>query len=122
MATIRIIALSILAAIAFGIVHDQITARICVEYFTIGHPPIFNTDDPTRLAFGWGIVATWWVGLILGLGLAIAARAGRRPKRGADSLVRPIAWLLGIMAISALIAGLIGYFAARAGSSFWLGG
>jgi hypothetical protein len=28
---------------------------VCVEYFTIGHQPIFHTDDPTLLAFGWGV-------------------------------------------------------------------
>ncbi|MFO0941023.1 MAG: hypothetical protein U0930_09660 [Pirellulales bacterium] len=36
--------------------HDQITARICIEYFTIGHPRIIPTDDPTILGIVWGIV------------------------------------------------------------------
>lgn len=62
---IRIVLLSILAAIGYGIIHDQVTARICVEYFTIGHPPIFHTDSPALLGVRWGILATWWVGLIL---------------------------------------------------------
>jgi hypothetical protein len=35
---IAIILLSIASAVGYGIVHDQITARICIEYFTIGHP------------------------------------------------------------------------------------
>lgn len=73
MQAIRIILLCICSAIFYGIVHDQITARICVEYFTIGHPPVFNTDSPTLLGFGWGVIATWWVGLILGLPLSLAA-------------------------------------------------
>jgi len=34
----------ILAAVFYGILHDQITARICVEYFTIGHPIVFGTE------------------------------------------------------------------------------
>jgi hypothetical protein len=67
METVKIVLLCILSAIIFGILHDQVTARACVEYFTIGHPPIFDTDSPTLLAFGWGIIATWWVGLILGI-------------------------------------------------------
>jgi hypothetical protein len=121
LAAIRIIASCILAAIAYGIVHDQITARVCVEYFTIGHPPIFGTDDPTILAIGWGIVATWWVGLILGIGLAIAARLGIRPKRSAESLVRPIARLLLIMAVCATLAGVAGYIAASTGAVFLVG-
>ena len=56
----------IVAAVLYGIIHDQVTARVCVEYFTIGHPPIFGTDNPTLLRIGWGIVATWWVGLLFG--------------------------------------------------------
>jgi hypothetical protein len=120
---IRILLLCIGAAVLYGIVHDQITARVCVEYFTIGHPPIFGTEDPTLLGLGWGIIATWWVGLLLGIPLAIAARAGSRPKRTARLLIRPLAWLLGISALCALAAGLIGWSLAQVGAVFlvpWL--
>ena len=85
-----IIGLCVGAAVAYGIRHDQVTARVCVEYFTVGHPAVFPTDSPTWLAVGWGILATWWVGLILGVGLAVAARFGRRPRRDVRSLVRPV--------------------------------
>ena len=112
MPSFAIVVLAILASIAYGIVHDQITARICVEYFTIGHPPVFGTDDPTLLGLGWGVLATWWVGLILGIPLAVAARAGDRPKRSARSLVRPLIRLLLAMACCATVAGVIGYVAA----------
>jgi hypothetical protein len=71
---IAIVVLSILACVAYGIIHDQITARICVEYFTIGHPRIIPTDDPTALGIVWGIVATWWVGVIMGIPLATVSR------------------------------------------------
>ena len=108
-----IILLCIGSAICYGIVHDQITARICVEYFTIGHPPVFGTDSPTLLGFGWGVIATWWVGLILGVPLAMAARLGQRPMRTAAWLVRPIAILLLVMACCAVLAGVIGYILAR---------
>ena len=86
-----------------------------MEYFTIGHPPIFGTDSPTMLAFGWGVVATWWVGLGLGLPLAVAARAGGRPKRKAASFFRPIGGLLAVMGVGSIAAGLMGYVAARNG-------
>ena len=68
MQSILVILLCIGSAICYGIVHDQITARICVEYFIIGHPPVFGTDSPTLLGLGWGVIASWWVGLILGEG------------------------------------------------------
>jgi hypothetical protein len=75
MQALGIVLVSILAAVVYGIVHDQVTARVCVEYFTIGHPPVFHTDDPTLLGIGWGIIATWWVGAMLGAPLAIVARS-----------------------------------------------
>jgi hypothetical protein len=112
---IAIVMLCVVAAITYGILHDQVTARICVEYFTIGHAPIFGTDDPTILGIGWGILATWWVGMILGVPLAVAARVGRRPKRSAASLIRPLILLMGISAVCALLAGIVGSILARSG-------
>jgi hypothetical protein len=112
---VKIVALCILAAVVYGIVHDNVTARICVEYFTIGHPDLFGTTNPALLALGWGVVATWWMGALLGVPLAVACRAGRRPKLAARDLVRPIARLLGVMAALSILAGLAGYALVRAG-------
>ena len=108
-----IVLLCVVAAVTYGIIHDQITARVCVEYFTIGHPPVFGTEDPTLLGLGWGIIATWWVGALLGVPLAIVARAGSWPKRSAASLVRPLVWLMVVAAGTALVAGIHGYWLAR---------
>jgi hypothetical protein len=62
MQSAMIVLLSIASAVAYGISHDQVTARVCVEYFTIGHPPVFATESPTFLALGWGTIATCWSG------------------------------------------------------------
>src|SRR5215467_8644792 len=107
--TLKIIFACIAGAIIYGIVHDQITARICIEYFTVFHPPVFVTQSPTLLGLGWGIIATWWVGLLLGLLLALSARAGSRPKLSAAQQIRPIARLLLVTACCALIGGLTGF-------------
>ena len=115
MESLKIILLCILAAVLYGILHDQVTARVCVEYFTIGHPPIFHTEDPTLLAFGWGVIATWWMGAILSVPAVLAARVGSWPKFSAANLVRPIGCLLIVMACASLIAGIAGYFMATAG-------
>jgi hypothetical protein len=117
---IAIILTSIAASVIYGILHDQVTARICIEYFTMGHPDlgrpeIFHSSNPMVIAIAWGIVATWWVGLMLGVLLAITARAGSWPKRSARSLVRPIAVLMAINAVCALIAGTAGWIAASNG-------
>jgi hypothetical protein len=115
MAAFRIVLLGVAAAVCYGVVHDQITARLCIEYFTVAHPRLVATDDPTVHALLWGILGTWWVGAVLGGLLAFAAQAGDRPKREAASLVRGIVILLGIMGASAALAGVVAYVEARAG-------
>lgn len=115
----KIILLSVLAAITYGIIHDQITARICLEYFTVAHPPMLvfrGTESPTLIGLYWGVVATWWVGAILGLGLALAARAGSRPKMTASQLLRPIGILLVVMFVLAVVAGVIAFYLAENGA------
>jgi hypothetical protein len=111
----RIIGMTVAAAAAYGIVHDQITARVCLEYFTVGHPPIFPTTSPTLLALGWGVLATWWVALPLGVLLALAARLGSRPRVSARELRRPILVLLGVMAVCAVLSGVLGAVLAHVG-------
>ena len=115
---LKIVILCIFAAIVYGTIHDQVTAHLCVEYFSVFHPPVFATDSPTLLALGWGVIATWWVGLFLGVLLAIATRVGPRPKLAAPNLVRPIATLLLVMAASAVVSGLTGYAMAKHGMIF----
>ena len=116
MQSFKIVALAVGAGVAYGILQDQVTARVCVEYFTIGHPRIVATESPTVLGLVWGVVATWWVGLILGIPLALCARLGGRPKLSAAQLRRPILVLLAVMAVLALTAGITGYIAAKRGA------
>lgn len=110
-----IVLLAVLASIAYGVLHDQITVRICLEYFTVGHftPP--DLRDPTLIALFWGVVATWWVGAGLGFLLACAARLGGRPKLGPLQLVLPIAWTVLASGASAVLGGLVGRWAAVQG-------
>lgn len=115
MRSVVIIIMAVMAAIVYGILHDQLTARVCVEYFTVGHPPIFETDDPTLLGLGWGIVATWWVGLPLGAMLAAAARFGSRPRRSVRSLIRPLLLTMLTTGACALLAGVLGWTLAARG-------
>lgn len=118
MHALGVVMLCVAAAVTYGVLHDQVTARVCVEYFTIGHPPLFGTDDPTLLALGWGILATWWVGVILGVMLAVAARAGKRPPRSVRSLVRPVTQLMAVVAGGAIVAGIIGWALASVDAVF----
>ena len=92
-----------------------ITVRVCLDYSTVFHPPIFAIQSPTLLAPGWGIIATWWVGLFLGLLLALAARVGPRQHLSTSELLRPIFLFLVVMACCASLAGVAGFFAACSG-------
>lgn len=108
---LKIVGLCVLAAVFYGIVHDQFTVRVCLQYFTVFHPPIFGgTQSPTLLALGWGVFATWWVGAILGIFLAIAARSGSRPSLSARELLPMIRNLLLAMGGCAFLSGSAGYF------------
>ncbi len=104
-----IILLCIAAAVLYGIIHNQITVRISLEYFTIGHREIINSTSPTLLGIAWGIHPNWWVGLSLGILLAAAARAGKWPKRNARSLIKPLLLLFLISGAAAGTAGIFGY-------------
>lgn len=105
-AFLTIILWCVVLAICYGIVHDQITARVCVEYFTIGHPKLIETQSPTVLGLIWGVVATWWAGAILGVLIAIAARVGRRPKWSLNRIVKPSLILVCVMALCAFAAAI----------------
>jgi hypothetical protein len=111
--SLKIFFACVAAAILYGVIHDQVTARVCLEYFTVFHPPVFVTQSPTLLAFGWGVIATWWMGAFLGVLLAIAARGGSRPKLSAVSLFQPIGKLLVVTAGCALLAGSSGFALVR---------
>lgn len=105
----NIIGFSTLAAIAYGILHDLVTAHMNVEYFTIAHPPMFNTTSPILLAIGWGTVATWWVGLPLGILMAVAAQYGPMPKLRLVDIRRSVLLLMATSYVIAMISGVFGY-------------
>lgn len=119
MESLKIIGLSLLAGSVYGIIHDQVTARVCLEYFTVFHPDVFHTQSPTLLALSWGVLATWWVSLFLGILLAIAARTGSRPTVSAYELIPKLAKLLAVMAVCALTAGIVGYFLQGFGMEYY---
>src|SRR5437867_3161925 len=120
---LKIFLTCVAAAIIYGILHDHVTAHICVEYFFVAHPTILPLTSPTLLAFQWGVLATWWVGAALGIGLGFAARRGKRVVLGARDLRRPVVTLLLVMAGAALVSGISGFVLAKTNTislSGWL--
>ncbi|HVK04988.1 MAG TPA: hypothetical protein VM490_16035 [Armatimonadaceae bacterium] len=112
---VAIVAQCVGAAILYGIAHDQVTARVCVEYFTVFHPRVIASDSPTLLALVWGVLATWWVGFFLGVPLAFVAQAGPLLRVSARDLRRPTAVLLLVMACLAFVSGVAGYWLTSSG-------
>jgi hypothetical protein len=113
MQTAKILLLSICAATGYGIIHDQITVRMCLEYFSVAHPALFHTQSPSLIAFGWGVVATFWIGLTLGFLLARASQSEGLPPIPISKLAKLIFVLLGTMALAATLAGIVGFELSR---------
>jgi pimeloyl-ACP methyl ester carboxylesterase len=102
-----------LAAILYGVAQDQVTARVSLEYFTQAHAPFVASHSPTVVGAAWGARAAAPVGLVLGLALALAARAGPPPRRDARSLRRGISAVVLGAAATAIVAGALAFHAAR---------
>jgi hypothetical protein len=109
----KVMLMCTLAAISYGIIHDQITAHLCIEYFTIAHPPLFHTDSPTLLGLCWGIAATIGIGVVLGAILAEVSQSQGLPPYPISSLARSLLILLFTMALAAFLAGLLGFELSR---------
>lgn len=109
MTTLKIILSAFIAAISYGIIHDMITAHLCVEYFTIGHPKIIESESPVLLALTWGFIATWWVALPMGLLIAGFNQFGKKPSLEYREVLKLIMKLVLIMFGIALLAGIVGY-------------
>jgi hypothetical protein len=64
--------LTTLAAVVYGVVHDQITATISPEYFLVWKG-LAGDPRPLRLAVTLVAVrSSWWVGLLAGAGFLLA--------------------------------------------------
>jgi hypothetical protein len=59
-----------LLACVLGIALDLVTANVAVEYFSVYHPHVVDTENPWILALVWGVIASWWAGAIAGIVVA----------------------------------------------------
>ncbi len=99
----RFVLMGLATLVAYAVLQDQVSARLCPEYFTVMHPPIPGLTDPTLLGISWGFLGAWWGGAMLGLGLGMVATVGPRPVLSPRELVRPLAvYVGGLAAVTAL--------------------
>ncbi len=107
----------------YGIIHDQITYTISNEYYTkfkfiqfglnnwIGEnigtetSPEIQLTNPRLGASIVGIMATWWVGMIIGIVLASIGLIHRNAKEMFKSTMKAFLLTIGI----ALLFGVIGF-------------
>lgn len=99
-------------ACLLGIALDLVTANVAVEYFTVHHPKVVDSNSPFVMALVWGVGAAWWFGAIAGVILAVVN--SRRESPLSPPILRAfmmraagILWLT-MMAILASVYGLIG--------------
>lgn len=125
----KVIALILILIIApilggvYGIIHDQITYSISEEYYTkfkfiqfglenwglgqnigTGKAPEIKLNNPRFGAAIVGTLATWWVGLIIGIFLGLIGLIHRNGKEMLKATSKSIVLTTGI----ALLIGLIG--------------
>jgi hypothetical protein len=89
----------------YGMLQDQVSARLCPEYFTVLHNPIPGVADPTVLGLLWGFLGAAPGGLILGYAAGLAATLGPHPSWGLRRLVAPMLGLVGFVATVTAVTG-----------------
>lgn len=107
---LRIVLLCGLGMISYGVLQDQISARLSPEYFTIGHAPVSGLSHPTLVGIAWGFLGGFPGGIALGIPLALVATLGPLPPLTARMLMRPLLVVLAVTAIGTLIAGASGAY------------
>jgi hypothetical protein len=113
---LAIIGLCILTCVLYGILHDLIAIYMCPVYFTAFYPlPQELLESKILLGTVLGIASTWWLGLVLGTIVAVAARCGALPRLGWKALVRFLATLIVVALLCTAVAGTLGYFLAQRG-------
>src|SRR5438874_4963851 len=106
---LRVVVLCFAAQVGYAVVQDQITVRVCPEYFTVGHARIGTLTDPTLVGLTWAFLAGGSGGALMGLVVSIAATSGRRRPLTAAELLRPVLLVLLAQALATAACGLSAY-------------
>ena len=106
--------LAILAAGIFGAIHDQISYTVSHEYFTKFKFLQFHLLDPNVperfRAAEVGVLASWWMGIPLGLLTGVAGFIQKSPEQMRRALLWSLVVIVGFALTFALCGLLYGYF------------
>lgn len=107
------IVLAILAAGLFGAIHDQISYTVSPEYFTHFKFPMFHLLDPNiseRVrAAEVGFLASWWMGVPLGLLTGVAGFIHTDVAKMRSALFLSLPVIMGFVLVFALCGLLYGF-------------
>jgi len=118
--------ISAILAGLYGIIHDQVTYSISTEYFTkfkyeqFGFEPArFGGHRQTVAVIGF--LATWWTGIIIGIGLGLTGLLFNNHKTMRKAITKAI----GLTFCVAVLTGFIGFLYAKlhlikTGVNWWL--
>lgn len=74
----KIIGLTVLTGVGYGIANNMIGCRECIEFYTVGQKfggdRLISSKNPNLNALVWGIVGSWHVSALAGSILAFVAR------------------------------------------------
>lgn len=103
MPALRILFAAVAAVVAYAAAQDQVSVRVCPEYFTVGHDSSgLPFDDPTLLGLYWGVQGGLGGGIVLGVALALTCRFGDGPKLALADVAPGLAVLVGAIALASL--------------------
>jgi hypothetical protein len=92
---------------AYGMLMDQVSVRLCPEYFTVLHNPIPGLTDPTLLGLAWGFLGAAGGGVAMGYLAGLTATIGRKPPLTTRELIIPMLLLVGGVTMATAVTGAI---------------
>lgn len=125
----------IVVAVIYGVLNDSVTARLEPGYFNLPVLPTihhyngmkaFGWESPetetsaTKIALFWGVIATWWMGALLGTGVAACSDIGSLPPLTIKDLFPAMAGVLAFMGLGSFGAGLNEYLNGNLMKAYWV--
>lgn len=109
------ILIAVVMASLYGALHDQVTFTILPEYFTVFKFDQFGFQDwgnnNPRATTAWiGILATWWMGLFIGIFQSLVGLMHKDHKLMFRYVSNAILITLGITILFGIFGCIVGYF------------
>lgn len=108
MSAVRFFVAVVAATCLLGVAVDLVTAHVAVEYFTVHHPHVVDSESPVVMALIWGIGASWWAGAVAA-GVLIVFNARRPNPLSLRIVLRWVCFVLAFIWIAMMIV-LVGVY------------